>query len=194
MRAAWLRWDAFERQQAHGLRDEQRIALGFGVQSRGELGGGDLRGGELDVPGHLIFTQPGERRATGDRLAGDLRDHCDERLPRDRLDVAHRREQQHVHRSQLAREEAKQQQGRRVGGVQIIEDQHERTFLRRPAEELGGRVKQPEPGSLGLGRDRSRQPWNQLVELGKDRRELSRSRTQLADEIVAIAGAQVRAQ
>jgi hypothetical protein len=193
-RAAYPRGEAFEREQSHGLRDEQRVALGFAVQGRGELGRGDLRGGEPDVLGDLVFGQARKRDAARDRLPGDLGEHHGQRLGRYRVDVSHRAEQQHVHRPKLAREELKQQQGGRVGRVQVIEDQHQRPLLRSPPEELGSGMKQPEPGSLRLRRGRLPKPGDQLVQLGKDRRDLGRSRTQLADKPIEILNAQVRAQ
>jgi len=164
------------------------------MQGGGELGRGDLRGGELDVLSDLIFGQAGERYAARGRLPGHLGEHRGKRLSGGRVDVAHCGQQQHVHRPDLPGEELKQQQGRGVGRVQVIEDQHQRPLVRSPPQELGSGVKQPEPGSLRLGRGRLPQPGNQLMELGEDRGHVGCSGTQLADELVAIVDAQVRAQ
>ena len=60
-------------------------------------------------------------------------------------------------RAELAREELQEQERRRVGGVQVVEHEHERPARGRVPQELGGRVEQAEARALGLERRRLRQ-------------------------------------
>ena len=118
---------SLERKQAHGLTDEERIAIGLLVQGRDQLRGRELRRGELHVLGDVVLAQPGERDASGDRLASDLDEHRGECVRRSRIDVAKGAEQQHAGRAELAGEVLQEQERRRVGRVQVVEDEQQRT-------------------------------------------------------------------
>ena len=77
-------------------------------------------------------------------------------------------------RAELAREKLQEQEGGRVGGMQIVEDEHERSPCGGPPEEFGGRVEEAEARDLGARCVRSGQARQVLRELGQQLCELGR--------------------
>jgi hypothetical protein len=145
-----LRLATFDREQPHDLAHEQRVALRLGVQRRNELRRRDRPRRAHDVVGDVALAQPSERDAPRTGLPRDGGDQLGQRGAGDRVDVPVGTDDQRVHRAQLARHEPQQQQRRRIGRVQVVQDEHERPALGGPAQELGGRVEHAEARSLRL--------------------------------------------
>ena len=116
----------------------------------------------------LALAEPAERRrrrATGSR--GDLGQHRGQRAsPGDRVDVAEGAEHEQPGRAELAREELQEEQRRRIGGVKVVEDEHDRPALRRALRRNSAVASNSaEPRRFGLERAR----------LAADRERLARS-------------------
>jgi hypothetical protein len=157
------RRDPLEGEEAHDLADEERIPLGLLVQRRDELGRGDLRRCRLDVGRHVFLAQPAGRKASGHRLPSDLGQHRGQRLSGNRTDVTVGTEDQDARRAERAGNELKKQERGRVGGVQVVEDEHERPLRGGLPEKTGGGVEETKARRLRLGRDRRRQAGQQLM-------------------------------
>ena len=106
--------------------DEERVALGLGVDRRDELVRRPGRGGELDVLGDVVLGQAVERDLARVRLAHELGERCRQRVAEGRIDVAVGADDQQAAAGDLARDEAQQQERRLVGGVDVVEDDDER--------------------------------------------------------------------
>ena len=95
---------------------------------------------------------------------------------------------------ELRGHEPQQQQRRLIGGVQVIEEQHER-LGRRGAPQVGGdRFEDPEAGAFGGDGGRGGQIRKQLVKLRDDRRQLGAAASHLRSQQRGLRIAHVRAQ
>lgn len=132
--------------------------------------------------------------AAGHALARELRDGRSERVTRADLDLPMRPDKHDARLREIASDELKQEQRRRVGGVEVVENDQER--LRRPCrtEEGGRRVEEPKPRVLRIGRGRCRHVSQQLVYLGHDLRELRGARPELSTQDLWDLDADVRPQ
>ncbi len=165
-------------QQPYDLADEQRVALGLGVDrgrdavlghGAGRLGdeGGDVGAGparELQPHAAGLPDELGQRRA--------------ERLAERRVDVAVGAEDQHRSGADRPRHEAQQEQRRGVGGVEVVEHDHDRAARRDVPEQGAGRLEQPEAGPLGVGCRGRREVGDEPAELGQDLGELPGARAE----------------
>ena len=122
---------------------------------------------------------PLSEEAAGHRLAGDLGQHRGQRLSGDRVDIPVGAEQEHSGRAQLAREELQEKERRRIGRVEIVEDEHDRPGFGSVSEELGGCVEETEASSFGIERGRLRQVGEVLSQLGDDLGEIRRAGSEL---------------
>jgi hypothetical protein len=91
-------------------------------------------------------------------------------------------------------DELEQKQRRGVGGVEVVENDQERLRRPRRPEEGGGRVEEPEPGVLRIGRGPCRHVRQHLADLGDDLRELGGARSELPTEGLWCLDADVGAQ
>src|SRR5204862_837669 len=110
-----------------------------------------------------------------------------QRRARERIDVPQRAEHEQAALGELAREKLKEKERRRVGGMEIVEREEKRAGPRCVAEELGGRVEEPEARALGVERRRLRQLPEALPQLRDDLRDVSRARAELPTQLVALA-------
>ena len=173
------RLDAFQREQAQRLGHKKRISIGLLVQGCDRLRRDDRRSGLLDVLPHIGLAQPRKQQTTAERLARNLCQHRRNRLSRDRIHVAEGAEEQDPGRAELAGEELEQEQGGRVGGVQIVQHHHEWPLVRGVPQELGGGLEQAEARAFGLERSRLGQIGEDLAQLGQDLGELAGARAEL---------------
>ena len=185
---------ALDRQQPHELADEQRVALRPLVQRGGEPRRRQLGGGAIQVLDDVARAEPAQHEPSACGLARDFGEHLGQRLPGPRIRVPVGGEQQQAARSELAREEAQEQQRGGVGGVQVVERDHERPCLARPPEELGGRVEEAEADELGLERRRRRQTGEAVGELRHDLGQVGGARAGLLGQRRGLAGAHVGPQ
>jgi hypothetical protein len=95
---------------------------------------------------------------------------------------------------QLARQEPQQEKRRRIGGVQIVDDHHERVRLAACAQEGGDRVEQPETRTIGIERRSRGQPGEQLVKLGKHLGDVRRAGSELSTDLLPVVVTDVRAK
>ena len=117
-----------------------------------------------------------------DRLPREGGERVAERFGERRVHVAVGADDQDPAVGELAGHELQQQQRGLVGGVQVVEHEHERLRRRGALQERGERVEEPEARALGLDGGHGRQ-------VGQDRAQL---RQQLRD--VDRPGAELRAQ
>jgi hypothetical protein len=113
-------------EQPHHLGDEERVALGLGVDRRHELARRPGRRRELDVLGDVVLAQAVQRDLARVRFARELGQGRRQRVAEGRIDVAVGADDQQAAARDLARHEAQQQQRRLVGGVDVVEDDDER--------------------------------------------------------------------
>src|SRR6266508_3388331 len=92
----------------------------------------------------------------------------------------------------LAGEELEQQEGRRVRRVEVVENEDERLRERGGAEERGCRLEESEARSFRVAHGRLRKLTVELVQLGKDLREVGRASAELAAERLWIGASRVR--
>ena len=176
-------------QQAHGLPDEQRVALGPLVDSGGHRLGRRHPGERFDERLHLVQSQPPE----GEQLP------VAHQLPH-RIADAGRRRCRHVtvgrHHQQPGTAKVPcqepQQQGGVVGRMEIVEDQEQRLRGRRTLEDADDRLEQVEPRRFGLagGSGGHRGSSKALGESRDDLGDLGRSRSQPGGKglLVAVLG------
>ena len=162
-------------QQAHDLPDKQRVTLGPLIDGGGLRLGGRHPREHLDQASHLVAAQPtkAEQLALADQLPHRL---ADPRLaigPRVAVGPHH----QQPGAAESPRQELQQQQGGLIGGMQIIQDQHQRLHRRRPPEEAGDRLEQVEARRLGLlrGNQGNRSPPKAFGKAGDQLGDLDRS-------------------
>ena len=139
------------REQADGLADEQRVAV-----RRTPHGGGDAPGrrGARRGADHLrdrVGFEPAEPDQADRGFAGELGDRRRQRVSWRQLDVAVGADDEEVHLADLAGEELEQQDRRRVGRLQVVEDDHNRALAGGIAEECRGGIEQLEAGNVRVG-------------------------------------------
>src|SRR5262245_47230387 len=136
--------------QMHDLADEERIAFSLCVDRRDQLFWGLRPYADLDVARDVRGGQAADLDAMRHRLPRELCERRSQRIAYRRVDVAVRADDEYSTAAQLTRDESQQQQRGFVRGVQVVEDQHERTSGRRVLQEAGRGVEEPDAGSLGL--------------------------------------------
>ena len=183
---ARLRAHSLDGEQAHDLAYEQWIPLGLLVQRGDQLRSNDLGGHEIDVLGDLRLGEPAERAAPRDPLAGYVGEQLGQRRPGRRVDVPVGRHDQEAHRAERAGDEPQRQQRRLVGGMQIVEHEHERTVDRGVAQEDRDRVEEAEAGALRLERRGRRKIGEALAQLGDYLRKIRRASGELSGERVVV--------
>ena len=118
-------------EQAHHFADEERIALGLGLNRIDERLGRSTAGRGLDVlrDGRLGQTLQGD--AVGHRLASQLGQRARERVAQRWVHVAVGGNHEEPAVGELPCEKPEQQERRLVGRVHVVQNQHEWTPLRR---------------------------------------------------------------
>jgi hypothetical protein len=134
---------------------------------------------KLDEAGDGSLVQAGERKPRRGRLARQLGQRRCERLAHGWVDIPVGGDKEHAAVRELAGEELEQEEGRRVGRVQVVQDEHERAILSRAAQEVGGSLEEAEAGAFRLELRRLGQAGEELAQLRQELRELRRSRAQL---------------
>ena len=132
-------------QQAGDLAGEERVAAGESVDLLRHAVGVGVRRLAADEVGHPALSQAAERDAAG--VAAELAEQvgC---LSVEQLLVE--RQRQHGRRVQVGDDEVQEPQRRRVGGVQVVEQQDERAAGRDRAQEAQHRVEQGEARRVGV--------------------------------------------
>src|SRR5262249_46027557 len=128
------------------------------------------------------------------RLASELGERLLQRRARQGVDVPQRAEHEQSAVGELTCEVLKEEERRRIGGMEVVEREEDRTGTRGVAEELRGRVEQAEPRALGIERRRLGQIGEALAQLGDDLGDVSRARTELYTKLLRLARAHVRTQ
>ena len=105
---------------------------------------------ELDVARNVRGREPANLDAMRHLLAGELCKRRSEGIAHRRVDVAVCADDEYPAVAQLTRDESQQQQRGFVRGVQVVEDQDERTHGRRVLQEAGCGVEEPDARSLSL--------------------------------------------
>ena len=95
---------------------------------------------------------------------------------------------------ELAGHELQQQQRGLVGGVQVVEHEHERLRRRGALQERGERVEEPEARALGLDGGDGRQVGQDRAQLGQQLRDVDRAGAELGAQRLHLGAADVRAQ
>jgi hypothetical protein len=162
-------------QESHRFADEERVSAGLAAHRGDQLRAGDEPGGLLDEPTDRIFAEAAEYQHPGRRLAAELGECPPQRMIVGELDIAIGPHHEDRGIAQLAREEAKEKQRWRVGGLEIVEDDDERRALPRVPQERRRRVEQLEAGRLRLDRDRRRQIRDDIAHVGNHLRDLDRA-------------------
>ena len=145
---------ALRGEQAHDLGDEERVPLGLLVDCAHQLRARLNVRGHLDEARHVRLAQAAEDDALHKALSGQVREHLGQRVAAAELDVAVGPDHEDPGVADLAREEMQHQQGRRVGPMQVVEDQHERVATRDVLQEGRDAVEEAEPRLLRIRRVR----------------------------------------
>ena len=122
--------------------------------------------GQLDELADRIRFEPREHEHPRGRLASDLRDRQGQRVLGRQLDVAVGPHQEQGHVAQLACQEAEEEDGRRVGCLQVVEDHEQGLGACGVAQERRGRVEQLEARGLRSGVGWRREIREQVTQLG----------------------------
>jgi hypothetical protein len=138
-------------------------------------------GGLGDEALDLVLAEPAQRQPPP--VAADLGDQLADRGVEARLDLAVGADHQHAAAAQLARDEAEQQQGRPVGGVEVVERDDERLLLAGRLEEAGDGVEQGEPRVVRLQVRRGLQVGQPLGDARHDLGEVAGARPEPAREL-----------
>ncbi len=131
--------------RAHELLDEERVAVGVRVQARRDGGVGPA------CPHQrlgLARVEPAQRDPLERRLAAQPREQLGQLLAALLPRLAHRRDDQQLHRLGVLQHVREQQHGRGVGPLQVVEDQHHRVVARDEREQSRDRREQPEAVAL----------------------------------------------
>ncbi len=83
---------------------------------------------------------------------------------------------------QLAGEELEEQERRHVGGLEIVDDEHDWPIVTGPDQKSGHRVEQLEPGCFGISERRGGEFREHLPQLRDDLGDTGRTRTELAPQ------------
>ena len=159
-------------EQVHDLVHEEGIAFGLAVDGLDECGGSTAARLLLDEERHLPFPETGERQVASvtrqrSQDLGDVR-------VLSRLHCSVRRHDEHRRVAQLVHEELQQEQRRRVGPLQVVEDEHQRCVVGTTPEERRHRIEEVEARVLRLWRDGRR--WRlQPPQLRHELREVWRT-------------------
>ena len=121
-----LALESLDGDQPHRLGDEERVSVGLFVQRGDQLGRAEAGRGELDVFGHRALAPPGERQATRDGLTRELCQGLLQRCAWERVDVPQRAEHEQSAVAELTGDELKEEQRRRVGGMEVVEGEEKR--------------------------------------------------------------------
>ena len=153
---------------ADDLLDEEGVPLGLAADRAGErlrhLLAAECHEHRLDV----VLGQTPQENALDGAFLPERRQHRGQRMPGRHFDVAVRGDHQQARRGQLAGEEAEQEQRRRVGPVEVVEDEDERPRPSGAREERREGIKQPKARLLGVERRRHGEIGKPIANLRND--------------------------
>src|SRR5205085_11536831 len=127
---------------------EEGVALGLTVHGREDGLGGLGAGDDFHELGHLVLAEAGEGDGRG-CLPAQGGQRLLQRVRRRQPDAV-RPDDEQAAALQRGGEELRQQQGRGVGRLQVVEDDDEGTGGRRVAEQRRDRIEEPEPCLPGV--------------------------------------------
>ena len=179
-------------QQPDDLPYEEGVALGLAVHGREDGLGGPGAGDDFHEAGHLVLAEAGEGDGRG-RLPTQGGQRLLQRVGGRQLDAV-RPDDEQAAALQRAGEELRQQQGRGVGRLQVVEDDDQRTGGGRVAEQRRDRIEEPEPCLPGVV-DRGRGgPPEPARELGEDLRDVGGPGSHQRRELRRVPPSHVRPQ
>ena len=149
--ALWDRGHAFDREQPDRLGDEEGVPFRLLVEPRGEARSSDLRCRQPDVRVDVALAQAVQRDASRGRLAGERSENPVQLVARERIDIAKRAANNGANRGDVPGNELQEQQRRQIGGVQVVQDDHERALRRGGAHELRCRIEEAKARTFGVG-------------------------------------------
>ena len=175
---------SFAHQHPEHFVNEKRVPASGPVQVFGHLGPGFATAAMFDHSADLVGLEAGQREPLG----------CPEQLRGQRgeptgphFDLAVGSDHEHAHLGELTRDEQQRQQRELIGGVEIVEHDHQRTFIARAAQEPRERVEQYEARLLGVERRLAFELRERVVQLGNDRREHGRRRAKLVAQGLRVS-------
>jgi hypothetical protein len=165
------------------------------VQRRDEWCGGRLAAEARDELRDLLELEAAKWDTLAGGLARQLAEQRGQRMPATHLGLAVQAHDHQSTRIELAREEARQSQGRIVGPVQVVERQHQRLSRAGAHEEAAHALEQAKARLLVVVQDaKGRDVADQLAELRHQLAELGGARPEIAGERGPIGGPGVLAQ
>ena len=144
---------ALLRQQADDLAQEEGVSFGLRVDRSDKAVGNLGSRGQADEVGDIVAREPGDREHARDGLSTQGHERSRQRTAACELRIAVPRDDEDASLRELARKELQQDQGRRVGCVQIVEHEHEWLPRGRPPQEAqrwsrtGESERYPDPAS-----------------------------------------------
>src|SRR5207248_7617418 len=131
-------------------------------------------GEELDEARDIADVETGERKALRAGLTAQFSHHGRQRVPRRRIDVAIRAEHEQPAVCQFAGEELQEEQRRLVGGVEVVEDEDNRSGSRRAREKGCSGPEEEEARVLRVQRRWLAEIGEECAELGQQLAEVGR--------------------
>jgi hypothetical protein len=164
---------ALVREQAHDLTDEERVSLRLVVHG-GDEGRRRLDpSGKLDHAGDIALGQTADVQPACDAVAGELAYGRRERITLGHVHVTVGAREQDLRCGELASDEFEQEEGGRVGCVEVVEHDQQRLLGGGPSQKRGCGVEQAKARPLGVERRRRRHVAENLTHLGQDLRQLA---------------------
>jgi hypothetical protein len=163
-------------QQLHDLADEEGVAVGFAMKRVAEGGGvaaGTRRG---DPIGAMLRGKAGQRQATRDRFAGEVRKRGGEGVIAIDLGVAIRSDDEEPCVLQVGRDELEQLQRRAVGPVEVVEHDDEAVLPGHGREKAAHDVEEPETRALRVRAVAYGEVRQAFAQHGEDVHQLRRPR------------------
>jgi len=170
------------REQMDDLADKEGVAIGPCVDPVDECpGGGDIaRSG--DEISNLRPRETAEANVVEPLGSCHLRQGAGEQLGRCPVAATCCRHDQHARVGKCPRHKTQQQKRRRVGGMQILQHEHDGLGASLLAQEGCDGVEEPETLAFGIGGERPRQVGAQLTQFGDNLDEVRGAGAELAGE------------
>jgi len=178
-------------EESHGLPEEERVPLRLPAKGGDEHCGRRRPEGRTQESGDIVLVQAFEVDAPGRGFAGELRGRAHQRMLGRELDVAVRPDDQQARIRDLVGEEPQQEEGWRVGGMQVFQHQDERAAACRIQQERRRRVEQLEPRRVGVDGGGRGELREQFLDLREDLHEIDRRRTDLVPGGIGLLAAHV---
>jgi hypothetical protein len=174
-------------QQPRHLVDEECVSLRLGVNRRDGRRVRREASGQMDVLADVRLVETAKRDPPHRRLARQLGQRRGERIAKGRVDVPVGANDEQAAVSQPACDELEEQQRGLVGGVQIVEREHERPLCGGAREKREHGVEEAEASRLRVERRRLRQIAKELAQFRQQLCHLASAGTELLTKALGIA-------